>query len=368
MFKTVVNFGKWCGAFFETGPIPKPSPREFFVIGHRGSPTKEVENTISSFERAVEFDGVNALEMDLSMLGDGEIVCWHDWDPTDHIAAARNQGLEPDVMFAPRYPKTSKYCRPVHELTYPQFISNFGYKEKAPRGKPVGAIIPKLEEVLLWLKTKPQIRYVLWDMKVPKRDGWIIPKMMSKIYQLLEEHDAHYRSVFLTPYVEIMDAMEAHCSHPNYMLDVEPPPGIILDPCKFTSSKLAIKYNNAFCDTIHPKAMTIGPWTQFKRIINCDVQTKKKFNATNPKIPIEMIVGATINAKSEMEALIGIGIDGLMSDDPGMLRKVADELGMTLWPKETLALTDQQRFPWKYSPQRQAKGPVHEPGIELAQK
>jgi hypothetical protein len=66
-----------------------------------------------------------------------------------------------------------------------------------------------------------------------------------------------------------------------------------------------------------------------------------------------------------MEALIGIGIDGLMSDDPGMLRKVADELGMTLWPKETVPLTEQQRFPWKFSTQRQGKQ-ANEP--ELAQK
>lgn len=365
MFKTVLNFGKWCGAFLETGPTPKPSPREFLVIGHRGSPTKEVENTLSSFERAVERDGVNALEMDLSMLGDGEIVVWHDWDPTDYIATARSQGLEVDVKFAPRMAKDTKYLKPLNELTFPQFISNFGYKEKAPMGKPVGAIIPRLEEVLKWLQTKPQIRYVFWDIKIPKRDGWIVPKMMSRIYELLEAHDAHYRSIFLTPYIPIMEAMEKHRSHPNFMLDCEPPPGIILEPCKFTSSKMAIKYRNAFCDTIHPKAITIGPWTTFKRVINCDVQTKKRFNASNPKVPIEKIVGATINCREEMEALIGIGIDGLMSDDPALLRKVADDLGMTLWVTETPQYTEKERFPWKFSPQVEGKP---SPVLEVAQK
>lgn len=350
MLKTVVNFGKWCGAFFETGPVPEPSPREFLVIGHRGSPVCEVENTLASLERAVMNDGVNALEIDLSMLADHEIVLWHDWDPTDYISAARDRGLETDVLFAPRLPKNKKYCRPLHELTYPEFISNFGYKEKAPNGKPVGALIPTFEEVLAWLKTKPQVRYVCWDLKIPKRQGWIVPRMMSKIYTLLDEYQPHYRSVFLTPYIPIMQAMEHHCPHPNYMLDVEPPPGIILEPCKFTSSKMAIQFNNAFCDTIHPKAFTIGPWTTFKRVINCDVQTKKKFNATNPAVPIQKIVGATINRREEMEALIGIGIDGLMSDDPALLRKVADELGMTLWPKEKEQLTAKELRPWSCHP------------------
>ena len=100
-------------------------------------------------------------------------------------------------------------------------------------------------------------------------------------------------------------------------------------------------------------------WTTFKRVINCDVQTKMQFNATNPRVPIEKIVGATINAREEMEALIGIGIDGLMSDDPKLLRQVADNLGMTLWPEESKPLTIQELQPWLRAPQSEP---------ELAQK
>ena len=40
------------------------TPRvHFWVIGHRGSPEREVENTIESFERAL-VDGANGLELD----------------------------------------------------------------------------------------------------------------------------------------------------------------------------------------------------------------------------------------------------------------------------------------------------------------
>jgi glycerophosphoryl diester phosphodiesterase len=338
VIRTIENFGKWCASFLQTGPAPRPSPKEFLVIAHRGSPAFEVENTIASLEFAVEVDRANALEIDISMLGDGEIVLWHDWDPTDHIAVARQQGLEPDVRFAPRRPKLDRYWRPLHELKYHEFIANYGYKEKSPNGEPVGAIIPRIEEVLEWVRNKPSIRYIFWDVKAPERMARVIPKMMDRVYSLLEEHKAHYRNVFLTPYIPIMEALEAHCSQPNYMLDVEPPPGIVLEPCKFTSSNMAIKYKNAFCNTIHPKAMTIGPWTTFKRVVGCDIKTKDRHNATSPEVPIEKIIGATINAREEMECLIGMGIDGLMTDRPDILRPLAEELGMTLWPKEERAI------------------------------
>lgn len=311
-------------------PLPRPTAREFLVIGHRGAAAEEVENTLASVKRAVEIDKVNALELDLTMTSDGELVLWHDWDPTDHISIARAQGLEPDVLAAPRFARHAKYLRPIHEITYPQFIANYGYKEKSRNGHPVGAFIPRMEQVLEYLRDKTSVQYVFWDIKTPKRGKWIIPKMMSRIYALLDEYNAHYRSVYLTPYIPIMEAMEAHRSQPNYMLDCEPPPGIILDPCKFTSSKMAIKYHNAFCNTIHPKAFTIGPWTQFKRIIECDLRTKAHHNAANPRVPIEKIVGATINARDEMECLIAMGIDGLMSDSPRLLRGVAEKLGMTI--------------------------------------
>lgn len=328
MLETLNSVYQWAAAFFEPAPNAIPAGKEFLVIGHRGTSSEEVENTIASFERAVSVDCVNALEVDITMTCDGALVLWHDWDPTDHIALARSQGLEPDVKYAPRMSRKIHYLRPIHEITFPQFIANYGYKEKRPHGKPVGASIPRLEQFLEWVRDKQSVRYVFWDIKTPARFAWIIPKLMDRLYGMLEEHQVQFRSVFLTPHIPVMDAMEAHRSHPNYMLDVEPPPGIILKPCSFTSSKMAIKYHNAFCNTIHPKASTIGPWTTFKRVIRCDVKTKAEFNATRPRVPIEKIIGTTINKESEMECLMALGIDGLMSDKPGLLRKVAERHGM----------------------------------------
>ncbi|HWR89027.1 MAG TPA: glycerophosphodiester phosphodiesterase [Dissulfurispiraceae bacterium] len=49
----------------------------FLKIGHRGARAYEIENTIASFRKAIEL-GVNAIEFDVRMSGDGIPVVIHD--------------------------------------------------------------------------------------------------------------------------------------------------------------------------------------------------------------------------------------------------------------------------------------------------
>jgi glycerophosphoryl diester phosphodiesterase len=62
-----------------------PASMNFFeasstrVVGHRGSPTKALENTFESFDRA-EADGADAFELDVRLTLDGEAVVHHDAD------------------------------------------------------------------------------------------------------------------------------------------------------------------------------------------------------------------------------------------------------------------------------------------------
>ena len=52
-------------------------PRRFERIGHRGAPKEIPENTLASFERALE-RGADALELDVHATADGVIVVHHD--------------------------------------------------------------------------------------------------------------------------------------------------------------------------------------------------------------------------------------------------------------------------------------------------
>ena len=68
----------------------------FLVIGHRGAPAIEPENTLPSMDAALR-DGATSLEVDLSQTADGHVVLWHDWDPNTKVALGRQAGQEPGV-------------------------------------------------------------------------------------------------------------------------------------------------------------------------------------------------------------------------------------------------------------------------------
>ena len=77
-------------------------PQEsFLVIAHRGSTIKFPENTIPAFKEALNTDRANSLEVDLSLTKDRKVVLWHDWDPNNPIAMARQEKGEEGGKFKP---------------------------------------------------------------------------------------------------------------------------------------------------------------------------------------------------------------------------------------------------------------------------
>ena len=52
---------------------------ELIKIGHRGAPTLAHENTLASFNKAVE-TGMNGVELDVQYSADKQLVVFHDWD------------------------------------------------------------------------------------------------------------------------------------------------------------------------------------------------------------------------------------------------------------------------------------------------
>src|SRR5207245_2728420 len=49
----------------------------FLILGHRGSPNRQPENTVASFEAALQV-GADGFETDLRRLSDGVTVLYHD--------------------------------------------------------------------------------------------------------------------------------------------------------------------------------------------------------------------------------------------------------------------------------------------------
>ena len=53
----------------------QPPGPDFLIIGHRSAPNQACENTLESFEEALQL-GANALELDVSMTSDQHVRCY----------------------------------------------------------------------------------------------------------------------------------------------------------------------------------------------------------------------------------------------------------------------------------------------------
>ena len=85
--------------------------REVFNVGHRGAPYHYPENTIASFRKALEL-GANALEFDLCMTKDNNVIVFHDSQPVAISVGTDRRLFEP-------YP---------YELISPSFLFRNGIR------------------------------------------------------------------------------------------------------------------------------------------------------------------------------------------------------------------------------------------------
>ncbi|WP_443054151.1 glycerophosphodiester phosphodiesterase [Streptomyces sp. IBSBF 2435] len=59
-------------------PEAYPEERPVQVVAHRGASEDVPEHTLAAYRKAIE-DGADALECDIRLTADGELVCVHDW-------------------------------------------------------------------------------------------------------------------------------------------------------------------------------------------------------------------------------------------------------------------------------------------------
>ncbi|HEX6763950.1 MAG TPA: glycerophosphodiester phosphodiesterase family protein, partial [Polyangiaceae bacterium] len=143
--------------------LGKSNPN-FLVVGHRGSPNVAAENTIPSFRVALSL-GANAVETDVNITSDGTFVLWHDRNPDDPVALARQSGAE-DLAFIPLVPKVgSTWRRRVDELTLAELRAHYGYGDVFGERSEIYRI-PTLGEFFDWAASEPGLKHVYLDTKL----------------------------------------------------------------------------------------------------------------------------------------------------------------------------------------------------------
>lgn len=175
----------------------------FWVVGHRGSPTVEVENTLPSCRAAVEREGANGLEVDVCVTRDGEAPLLHDFDPRAFVSRLRQWGLEPDVGHRPTVP-SGRLLRPVHELALAELREHYGYAEKSGGRSRVDVQIPTLEDFFSWAAPRDELGVVFLDVKIPPEHAALLPALLARLDRALAEHAPRFRVVLETAFAEIV--------------------------------------------------------------------------------------------------------------------------------------------------------------------
>jgi glycerophosphoryl diester phosphodiesterase len=128
-----------------THALQEPSATKIYAIGHRGAAGLAPENTLASFDRACEI-GVDAFELDVLLSSDGKIVVHHDFR------------LKPEITRTPEGQWLKEYDRRVIKNLKLTELKAYDvgrlkpftrYARRYPDQIPVdGARIPTLEEVI----------------------------------------------------------------------------------------------------------------------------------------------------------------------------------------------------------------------------
>jgi glycerophosphoryl diester phosphodiesterase len=299
----------------------------FLTCGHRGSPVNEPENTIPSLERALR-EGANALEVDICVTKDNEVILWHDWNPDELVALIRENGLEPEVKYKPYFPaRFSGFRNKTSELTLQEFRKYFNYVKKG-EGEPVGAHIPTFTEFIQWLAYKEKVKYVFLDIKVPEDEKELVLVILNQMDLLVKEFKPPCQFIVETFSKEVLDTAKTKYPDLTFCLDVELPPGFIFFPSLYSGIRTAIQNKNSVGLVLRPRQITIGNWMTYRRVMRYDVRKKKVHNKKNPAQQINYLIGCTINDKKEMECLIKKGVNGIQTDYPRRLTNVVKEFGL----------------------------------------
>ena len=297
-------------------------------MGHRGSPEREVENTIASFERALA-DGANALELDLCVTADEEAVVWHDEDPHEWRARFRRLGLEPVVRYRPCAPSNRRFRRRTSELSLDELRTHFGYA-KGPFGKRLPVRIPTLTDFMEWANEQQALGLVFLDVKVPAERENLMQALVHRLDELVERLAPRFEIVLETPTAPAASILARLAPRYAHALNVEPRPGLVLDHERYSAARAAIAHRLTHAAAQRPRWITLFPFATHRRIVKDDLPRIARHNASSPDVPVEGLCSFTINRAREMRELIELGVRAIQSDRPALLRRVALDCGRSV--------------------------------------
>jgi glycerophosphoryl diester phosphodiesterase len=294
---------------------PQPPGHDFLIIGHRGAPQQACENTLESFDTALQL-GANALELDLSLTRDQQVVVWHDWRPS------LTSVLRPTGRCRLRHPLLPQ---PLHEVPLDEAVRDYGYERD---GHPV----PLLTFPAFVHRVGPdvRVRFVFLDLKIPAERPDLVAPLFQQAVQSLQHAHVLAKAVFLTPYAPIFAQLRHEAQ--RWQQTTQTPVHIAFDTegpelLQVRAWPSAVERNQRagtrFALWGQPIA-TVQSWREF---VVEELRRRDAVNARRPPRARLRFIVWTVNDGSDLCALVGAGVDGIMTDDPGRLHAIVQHWG-----------------------------------------
>lgn len=307
-----------------TSPAKQEAPaKKIYKIGHRGAAGLAPENTLAAFARACSI-GVDAVELDVLLTADRKAVVHHDFRLKPELTRTPDgQWLESAS------PPAIRDLRLVDLKTYDvgRLRPGTRYSRRYPEQQAVdGERIPTLREVIRLHKKQCDTATQLWiEIKTtPEKPELTSPPeaVSEMVVKILREEKVSDRSRILSfDWRNLVYVQKIAPDIPTVYLSLE---GVRLNNIKpgqpGASPWMAGLDIDDFSGSIPLAIQAAGGryWAPYyKHVTSINIQTAHQLG-------IQVIVW-TPDTRSEMERLIEVGVDGIITNRPDILKSVIEK-------------------------------------------
>ncbi|MDB5258070.1 MAG: glycerophosphodiester phosphodiesterase [Chitinophagaceae bacterium] len=263
------------------------------VHGHRGCRGLMPENTLEAFQLALEL-GVDTLELDVCISKDRQVVVSHEpW--FNHVFCTQPNGIPIDK----RHEKSLNLYR-MNYAEIQRFDCGMKLHPRFPEQKKIKTHKPLLQEVIALAEafSKQQINYNI-EIKYTKEGSDVFhpdaATFSDVLIELLEAHQVHKRTMIQCFNTDVL----------NYVHRVRP--------------QQTLSYLVEEEGTVTEQLKRLGFMPQvyspdFSFLTAEEIETTHRLNI--------QVIPWTVNEVEDMEKMIALGVDGIISDYPDRLIKV----------------------------------------------
>jgi glycerophosphoryl diester phosphodiesterase len=299
---------------------PEAAHKSIAVIGHRGAAGLAPENTLAAFARACEI-GIDAVEFDVLLTADNEAVVYHDFNLNPEITRTKN-GKWLEASSSPAINKLTLAELKTYDVG--RLRPQSAYARRYPEQKAAdGQRIPTLHEVISLLKQQCRMSIGLWiEIKTtPETPGLTPPPetVSEMVVKILHEENISDRARILSfDWRNLVHVQKIAPEIPTVYLSLE---GVSLNNIKSgqpgPSPWMAGLDIDDFAGSI-PRAIQEGGgryWAPYYKQVTDDLIQKAH------QLGIQVVVWAP-DSPSAMKRLIEMGVDGIITNRPDILKSI----------------------------------------------